>query len=56
MREAHLERVDFLAGSLQAVEDPAGVGERTRVPAVETEERENGVDEPPGIRWFRHRH
>lgn len=49
MHEAKLERVDFLAGSLQTVEDPAGVGERTRVPAVEPEEPENRADEPPGI-------
>jgi hypothetical protein len=55
VREPKLELVDFLAGSSQTVEDPAGVCERTRVAAVETEERENRVDEPPGIRWCRHR-
>jgi hypothetical protein len=37
VREAKLERVDLLAGSLETLEDPARVGERTRVPAVEPE-------------------
>jgi hypothetical protein len=55
VREPKLERIDLLAGSLQSVEDPAGVVERTRVTAAETEERENRADEPPGIRWCRHR-
>jgi hypothetical protein len=45
----------LLASSLQIVEDPSGVGEGTRVSAVEAEERENLPEEPPGIGGCRHR-
>lgn len=47
--DAKLERVDLLASSLQIVEDPAGVGEGTRVPAVEADEREDPPEELPGV-------
>ena len=55
MPDANLERVDSLACSLEIVEDPAGIGEGTRVSTVEAEERENLPEELPGVGCCRHR-
>jgi hypothetical protein len=43
--DPNLERVDSFASSLQAVEDPAGVGQGARVAAVEPEESQHSGEE-----------
>jgi hypothetical protein len=52
--DPNLERVDPFASSLLIVEDPADVGDRACVPAVESEACENPAQESPGVGCCRH--
>jgi hypothetical protein len=53
--DPNLERVDSFASGLQTVEDPAGIGEGTRIAALQAEERQHLREEPSGVRGDRHR-
>jgi len=53
--DPNLERVDLFTSGLEILEDAAGGGERTGVPAVETEDLEDRAEQTPGIGCCRHR-
>jgi len=53
--DSNLERVDLVARGLQIVEDPTGVGDGTRIAAVEPDQRQDLPEETPWFRRYRHR-